>query len=267
MKKIIHAGALVIEAVYPRMDRRDSERARAAKRKASTEAQKRMNQIYSWQKLELMLAANFRPGDLVVTLTYDDAHLPESRKASELRLKYFRQQLAAHRLMTGQGLVMIWNTEHKHGDGRWHHHTVINATGDDYDLIRRLWIYGSDIEIKGTSNLNEITISQIEPNPNQPRHEFDEQALKELAMSIREIGIITPITRKWSYTRNARKPEVETFRVEEDTTVQIPKGATEISVFSDSNQYGSARVIKYLAPGWEKRPTVRAKRRRRKVRT
>ena len=52
----------------------------------------------------------------------------------------------------------------------------------------------SDIEIKGTSNLNEIAISQIEPNPNQPRHEFDEQALKELAMSIREIGIITPIT-------------------------------------------------------------------------
>lgn len=52
----------------------------------------------------------------------------------------------------------------------------------------------SDIETKGTSNLNEIAIAQIEPNPNQPRHEFDEQALKELAMSIREIGIITPIT-------------------------------------------------------------------------
>ena len=76
MKKIIHAGALVIEAVYPRMDRRDSERARAAKRKASTEAQKRMNQIYSWQKLELMLAANFRPGDLVVTLTCRRAARP-----------------------------------------------------------------------------------------------------------------------------------------------------------------------------------------------
>lgn len=247
MKKIIHAGALVIEAVYPRMDRRDSERARAAKRKASTEAQKRMNQIYSWQKLELMLAANFRPGDLVVTLTYDDAHLPESRKASELRLKYFRQQLTVHRVMTGQELVMIWNTEHKHGDGRWHHHTVINATGDDYDLIRRLWIYGSDIEIKPLrvdKEKNYATLAQY--------------MCKEEGERLGQ--------RKWSYTRNARKPEVETFRVEEDTTVQVPKGATEISVFSDSNQYGSARVIKYLAPGWEKRPTVRAKRRRRKVR-
>lgn len=247
MKKIIHAGALVIEAVYPRMDRRDSERARAAKRKASTEAQKRMNQIYSWQKLELMLAANFRPGDLVVTLTYDDAHLPESRKASELRLKYFRQQLAAHRLMTGQELVMIWNTEHKHGDGRWHHHTVLNATGDDYDLIRRLWIYGSDIEIKP------LRVDKEKNYETLARYMCKEEGER--------LG-----QRKWSYTRNARKPEVETFRVEEDTTVQVPKGATEISVFSDSNQYGSARVIKYLVPGWQKRPTVRAKRRRRKAR-
>ena len=247
MKKIIHAGALVIEAVYPRMDRRDSERARAAKRKASTEAQKRMNQIYSWQKLELMLAANFRPGDLVVTLTYDDAHLPESRKASELRLKYFRQQLTVHRVMTGQDLVMIWNTEHKHGDGRWHHHTVINATGDDYDLIRRLWIYGSDIEIKP------LRVDKEKNYETLARYMCKEEGER--------LG-----QRKWSYTRNARKPEVETFRVEEDTTVQVPKGATEISVFSDSNQYGSARVIKYLAPGWEKRPTVRAKRRRRKAR-
>ena len=247
-KKIIHAGALVIEAVYPRMDRRDSERARAAKRKASTEAQKWMNQIYSWQKLELMLAANFRPGDLVVTLTYDDAHLPESRKASELRLKYFRQQLTVHRVMTGQELVMIWNTEHKHGDGRWHHHTVINATGEDYDLIRRLWIYGSDIEIKP------LRVDKEKNYETLARYMCKEEGER--------LG-----QRKWSYTRNARKPEVETFRVEEDTTVQVPKGATEISVFSDSNQYGSARVIKYLAPGWEKRPTVRAKRRRRKVRT
>ena len=242
MKKIIHAGALVIEAVYPRMDRRDSERARAAKRKASTEAQKRMNQIYSWQKLELMLAANFRPGDLVVTLTYDDAHLPESRKASELRLKYFRQQLTVHRVMTGHELVMIWNTEHKHGDGRWHHHTVINATGDDYDLIRRLWIYGSDIEIKP------LRVDKEKNYETLARYMCKEEGER--------LG-----QRKWSYTRNARKPEVETFRVEEDTTVQVPKGATEISVFSDSNQYGSARVIKYLAPGWEKRPRVRARRR------
>ena len=52
----------------------------------------------------------------------------------------------------------------------------------------------NDINTQGTSNLNEIAIELIEPNPDQPRHEFDENALNELAASIREIGIITPIT-------------------------------------------------------------------------
>lgn len=52
----------------------------------------------------------------------------------------------------------------------------------------------SDIETKGTSNLNEIPLGQIEPNPNQPRHDFDESSMRELANSIREIGIVTPIT-------------------------------------------------------------------------
>ena len=52
----------------------------------------------------------------------------------------------------------------------------------------------SEVKTEGSSNLNEIEIAQIEPNPNQPRREFDEEALQELAASIREIGIIQPIT-------------------------------------------------------------------------
>ena len=51
-----------------------------------------------------------------------------------------------------------------------------------------------DVQTEGTSNLSEIPINLIEPNPNQPRREFDEEAMTELANSIREIGIITPIT-------------------------------------------------------------------------
>ena len=64
------------------------------------------------------------------------------------------------------------------------------GTGRGLDAL----IDTSDIQTKGTSNLNEIPIKLIEPNPNQPRREFDESAMKELAASIREIGIITPIT-------------------------------------------------------------------------
>ncbi|MCE1197594.1 MAG: ParB/RepB/Spo0J family partition protein [Marinilabiliales bacterium] len=41
---------------------------------------------------------------------------------------------------------------------------------------------------------NEIPVSEIEANPFQPRVHFDEEALKELAASIKEVGIIQPIT-------------------------------------------------------------------------
>jgi ParB family chromosome partitioning protein len=55
-------------------------------------------------------------------------------------------------------------------------------------------IHTGDVQPEGSSNLSEIALSLIDPNPNQPRREFDEDAMKELAASIKEIGIITPIT-------------------------------------------------------------------------
>ena len=51
-----------------------------------------------------------------------------------------------------------------------------------------------DIQTEGSSAINEIPISQITPNPDQPRQNFDEVALEELATSIRELGIIQPLT-------------------------------------------------------------------------
>ena len=51
-----------------------------------------------------------------------------------------------------------------------------------------------EVETSGSSSISEIALSQIEANPNQPRREFDEKALEELADSIRNFGIIQPIT-------------------------------------------------------------------------
>ena len=65
-----------------------------------------------------------------------------------------------------------------------------NGKGKGLDAL----INTKDVETEGSSNLSEIAIEKIISNPNQPRREFDEEALVELANSIREIGIITPIT-------------------------------------------------------------------------
>jgi len=61
-------------------------------------------------------------------------------------------------------------------------------------LGRGLGALIEDAEIKPAASINEISIDQIETNPFQPRENFDNSALEELANSIRELGIIQPIT-------------------------------------------------------------------------
>lgn len=51
-----------------------------------------------------------------------------------------------------------------------------------------------EVQTSGSSSISEIPLQQIEANPNQPRREFDETALNELADSIRSLGIVQPIT-------------------------------------------------------------------------
>ena len=65
-----------------------------------------------------------------------------------------------------------------------------NALGRGLDAL----ISTESVKTGGSSTINEVPIEHIVPNPGQPRHDFDEEALQELASSIREIGIIQPIT-------------------------------------------------------------------------
>ena len=69
-------------------------------------------------------------------------------------------------------------------------HKKYNSLGRGLDAL----ISTDAVRTQGSSTSNEIAIDQIEANPNQPRREFDDEALQELAHSIREIGIIQPIT-------------------------------------------------------------------------
>ena len=51
-----------------------------------------------------------------------------------------------------------------------------------------------EVHTNGSSSINEVPVFKIKANPNQPRREFRPGALQELAESIRQIGIIQPIT-------------------------------------------------------------------------
>ena len=51
-----------------------------------------------------------------------------------------------------------------------------------------------DNETRGSSYISEIALDKINPNPNQPRADFEDEPMDELASSIRKIGVIQPIT-------------------------------------------------------------------------
>lgn len=61
------------------------------------------------------------------------------------------------------------------------------------------------VRTSGSSSIGEIEIEKIFANPNQPRRDFNEEALRELADSIMELGVIQPIT--------LRKMEDDTYQI------------------------------------------------------
>jgi len=72
----------------------------------------------------------------------------------------------------GRGLGAILSAESK---------ATINSATDE----------GAD---KFVGNIVEVSLEDIYPNPTQPRTYFDEKALNELAQSIKNLGVIQPIT-------------------------------------------------------------------------
>lgn len=65
-----------------------------------------------------------------------------------------------------------------------------NALGRGLDSL----ISMDETEPSGSTAINEIPLSSISPNPEQPRTDFDDEALAELAASIRQLGIIQPLS-------------------------------------------------------------------------
>ena len=76
-----------------------------------------------------------------------------------------------------------------------------NALGRGLDSL----ISMDDVPARGSSAINDIPLTSITPNPDQPRRTFDEEALEELATSIRQLGIIQPLS--------LRKTGTDTYQI------------------------------------------------------
>ncbi len=227
-KKTITAGRLVKTVLYTAPEPRDGERARSEKSRMTAAAQQRMNDKTARGNLEMRIAANFTGRDLFITLTYRDTDLPAKRAGAVKRVRKFLKDLRKHRRVRGQELRYIYTTEEKHGEARLHHHLVLNAVGQDVEIIRSLWPYGDIVDVE----------------------RIDEDDFAALATYItKESAEGRPVgAQMWTCSRNLRKPAVETCFVPDDTTLTAPPGCHVLEKEEKVTEYGSYCYIKYRLP-------------------
>ena len=256
MKKriTIDGGAVVYVLEHPVRDRRDSEKVRAAKAKATSQAQQLRNQILSIRQLELLLACNYpTPGSgLVCCLSFDDAHLPKTRREAQRRFKYFLKKLRAERRAARlpEPRVIYSPEVLTSSSGRWHYHIVIDSTGDDLSMLRRCWIYGSDIDAAP------LRVDEEKNHETQARYMSKE--LREAQEYESRPGL-----HGWSCTRSCRKPEVDEQIVEDRKPLRAPRGATVLIHERRSTEFTESAILKYRLPASCFKPRARARRRRR----
>ena len=246
--KRTRAGRLEIATCYTQISKGDPARVRAQKEKSSSEARERMNARTSYQKLERKLAANFDDGDLYITLTYDDKHLPDCRGKAVRRLRSFLARLRKARKERGDLLLYVYVTEGCHPGGRYHHHLVVNTTGTDLDEIKRLWSYGSNVELR------RLTFSQ-------------DYTYEDLAMYLtkepREWGSPKVGERTWTPSLGLQDPEPQTESVPDYVTLTAPPGAVILACEGPiRNGYGEFMWIKWLMPKDSRQKRKRAKRKK-----
>lgn len=226
----IRAGRLRYAVLYTQSSIADAPKTRADKCQATTAARQKINLRHSWQQLEVVLFNDFCRDDFLVTLTYDNDHLPPDRPAAGKRVRAFLSKLRASRKKREAELKYVYVTEDKHGDARLHHHMVLNGTGKDLDELRSLWPDGH------------IHIQNLRPR------EFGYLA-RYLTKEAREYGK-TIGKKTWVPSRNLKRPEQPKPEIVPDlVTLTLPPDADPLESSGGEiriGEYGSYSYIKYL---------------------
>ena len=260
--KIVDAGAIQDLFLYDRISPFDPPRVRAAKQKASSEAQKRMNLKNTSRQVEWRLAKNFPTAGSGrwYTLTYDKDHLPEDPDPKVCRkkvlqdkdafLKALRKERAAAGLPAPRaaGCIEVLTSR----SGRWHIHILIDATGDDDEMVRRCWKKGTDIEVRPL---------RVDKEKNH------ETLARYMTKEMRELQdrCCSPGAHVWFFTRNCLKVEIETVTVPDDYELNAPEGCEVLIDRKEQTEFTSwhHQKLRVGAAALPKRPKAKHRKRRR----
>ena len=200
-----------------------------------------LNNKQSWQKLEVLLACNFSPSDLAVTLTYRDERLPYSKTGAVTRLTRYIRQLRESRALRDEVLRYIYCTEGYHGDHRRHHHMILNTTGKDFEEIRALWaVNGDDVDIR---RLDELDLSE----GRTAAEDYRGWAIY-LTKEAREHGSPRVGERMWVPSKGLLRPVVKNEWCGDGETLSAPPEAYVLERSEVVNEYGSFAYLRYVMP-------------------
>ena len=226
IRKIMTAGPLTIETLYPAPNPRDTMAARQGRKNVTSQAMRMMNKKYAYQKLELQLAANIKPGDWKIVLTYNDSRLPTTRKAVQKDLSSFMRQLRQSREFD---LCYFYRIEHKHKAGtRYHIHIYMTSGPESKKELGMIWgngkVYCENIIIDCENTYEQLARYMVKESPDKlGQHLYD-------------------------HSHHIKKPEYDRIRVTDDTKLSPPDGCM---VLDDTGQvntiYGGFRTIKYMS--------------------
>lgn len=235
-RKTIYAGNLVKVVEYTPPMPRDTPQQRAAKHKATTEAQKRLNYRTAQGKLEVKLAANFTARDYFCTFTYAPGREPRSRKEANQHKAQYVRKVRAQRRKRGQVIKWVFSVENKHGEGRYHLHAVISSADPslDFDELRSLWPYGH-VEIARLFDSEHMFNTWLD---------VARYMTKERPEDGKDC---TPVGAQiYSCSRNFTPPRIETEWIDEGAPLDVPPGAFIIERAEVVNEYSRYRYLKYM---------------------
>lgn len=190
LKEIAAGEQLEIE-IYPQFTRKEDIPVEGRIKQDNSRAQKNLNDKNARKYIERLINQNFNDGDIWITLTYDDVHLPpdgDIDAAIKNMQKYISRINYQRRKRSLPNAKYIYVTEYDpDAEIRWHHHMVMDGALD-MDTVESCWKQSSRNEVRKLRK--------------------DENGLSGLANYIVKEKDRIKSERRWNSSKGLKKPDI-----------------------------------------------------------
>lgn len=212
--KEIRAGEQLEIEIYPQFKKLEDVPVEGWIKRDNRKAQKNLNDKNSRKYVERLINQNFSNGDIWITLTYDDKHLPEDGDidAAVKNMQKYISRINYQRKKRGlQKAKYVYVTEYNPNEKiRWHHHMIMDGALD-MDAVEACWKQSSRNEVRKLRK--------------------DENGLSGLANYIVKEKERIRGERRWNSSKGLKKPDI---RVVHSKQVEKGKGNyKKISTYID----------------------------------